>query len=131
MPKILKKLLGGVDMREPYQSELDYFMRNTHVGGMAAEDNRVVINPYSFLNMKEKEAVEINEAARVLMRTKYKPSFSLTDEQQTQFKNYSNNPQDVVETVAARLVSGDPSAGFPTVEQNDFVSVLRKVMGLQ
>lgn len=129
-PKILKILPGNVEMREPHKSELDYFINNPHVGGMATEDNRVIVNPYSFLNEKEKQSIEINEASRVLMRTKMRPNFNLTDDQSKRFGSYSQNKQDQVETVAARILSGDPSAGESTVEQDDFVSELKKMMGL-
>jgi hypothetical protein len=66
--------------RTPYQSELDYFKANPTVAGMATEDNRVIINPYSNLTKDEKNSVFQNEKARIIMRTdeKAKPKFLLT-----------------------------------------------------
>lgn len=55
--------------RTPYQSELDYFKANPTVAGMATEDNRVIINPYSNLTKDEKNSVFQNEKARIIMRT--------------------------------------------------------------
>lgn len=49
--------------RKPYQSELDFFKKNTHVAGMASEDNHVVANPYSKISPEEMQAVKLNEFA--------------------------------------------------------------------
>jgi hypothetical protein len=119
--------------RTPYQSELDYFKANPTVTGMAAEDNRVIINPYSNLTESEKNSVFQNESARIIMRTdeKAKPTFSLTDEQKkfldsNTYKDAS--PQDRAATIAARILTGDPSAGKPTKEQLEFVDKLKRMM---
>jgi hypothetical protein len=120
-------------MRKPEASELEYFKKNPTVAGMATEDNRVIINPYSTLSKKEKDAVALNEAARVQMRTTpdLKPDFSLTEEQ-VSFLN-SNTYKDAPEedrkaTIAARILSGDPSAGTPTEEQQQFVNRLKQTV---
>ena len=52
-------------VREPYASELDYFKKNPSVSGMATEDNKVILNPYSNLKPEEYKAVVINETARL------------------------------------------------------------------
>ncbi len=120
-------------LRTPYQSELDYFKANPTVTGMAAEDNRVIINPYSNLTEAEKNSVFQNESARIIMRTdeKAKPTFSLTDEQKkfldsNAYKDAS--PQDRAATIASRILTGDPSAGKPTKEQLEFVDKLKRMM---
>ena len=118
-------------MRDPVDTELEYFKNNPTVTGMATEDNKVILNPYSKLSSKEKEAVALNEAARVRMRTnpELTPNFELTPEQ-TKFLNsntYSKaSDTDRKATIAARILSGDPSAGTPTEEQNQFVDRLYK-----
>jgi hypothetical protein len=118
-------------MREPVDTELEYFKNNPTVAGMATEDNKVILNPYSKLSPKEKEAVALNEAARVKMRTnpELTPNFELTPEQ-TKFLNsntYSKaSDTDRKATIAARILSGDPSAGTPTKEQLKFVDTLKK-----
>ncbi len=120
----------GVQIREPFKSELEFFGINTNVAGMATEDGRVVLNPFSALSEIEKRSVVLNESARVIMRTQsVKPKFSLTKKQSEDFKIYGGI-QDQRETIAARILSGDPSAGQPTKEQMKFVEKLKKKMGL-
>lgn len=123
----------GVPTRKIYPSEDTYFKANPHVAGMAAEDNRVILNPYSKLSDGEKKAVLMNEAARVYMRTGKAPppSFALTPEQEKAFGGYSKNAADRKATIAARILSGDPSALKPTPEQLDYVKKLRTTMGVE
>lgn len=122
---------NGVEIRNKlFPGEEDYFRKNPGVAGMAAQDNRVIMNPYSKLSAAEKQAVQLNESARVHMRsgTLPPPEFQLTPEQDKAFSGYSNDPTDRRSTVAARILSGDPSALTPTAEQIDYVQRLRKAM---
>lgn len=125
MPKIAELI------RKPEDSELEYFKSNPNVTGMAAEDDKIILNPYSKLSKKEKDAVALNEYGRIVMRTnpQYAPSFMLSDEQ-TKFldsNTYKDAPkQDRLATIAARLLSGDPSAGTPTIDQLKFVNKLKE-----
>lgn len=124
----------GVGIRpDLYPGEDDYFKKNPHVAGMAAEDDRIIMNPYSKLTDPEKQAVMLNEAARVHMRggLMAAPRFSLTPEQEKAFAAYSQNPVDRASTVAARILSNDPSALAPTPEQLQYVQALRKFMGVK
>lgn len=124
MPKIADFL------RNPYESELEYFKTNPTVSGMATEDNKIILNPYSKLSKKEKDAVALNEYSRIVMRTnpQFAPNFVLSDEQ-IKFldsNTYKNAPeQDRMATIAARLLSNDPSAGTPTIDQLKFVNKLK------
>ena len=118
-------------VREPYASELDYFKKNPNVSGMATEDNKVILNPYSKLKPEEYKAVVINETARLKIKNdpSFTPTFSLTKQQEeflnsTTYKDVDENNRKA--TIAARLVSGDPSAGQPTKEQEEFVNRLRQ-----
>jgi hypothetical protein len=119
--------------RTPEDSELDYFKSNPTVSGMATEDNKVILNPYSKLSKAEKDAVALNEYSRIIMRTNpnFAPNFKLTDEQ-TKFlgsNTYKDAPeQDRMATIAARLLSGDPSAGTPTIDQLKFVNSLQEYL---
>jgi hypothetical protein len=119
--------------RNPEQGELDYFKSNPTVTGMAADDNKVILNPYSKLSKAEKDAVALNEYGRIIMRTNpnFAPNFKLTDEQ-TKFlgsNTYKDAPeQDRMATIAARLLSGDPSAGTPTIDQLKFVNSLQEFL---
>ena len=123
----------GIGHRELlYPGEDDYFRNNPHVAGMAAEDDKIIMNPYSKLSDVEKQAVMVNEAARVHMRRNYNPPrFDLTPDQITALGNYSKNIDDIRQTLAARILSGDPSAGKATPEQLEYVQGLRKFMGVK
>jgi hypothetical protein len=124
MPKIADFI------RNPEDSELEYFKANPTVSGMAADDDKIILNPYSKLSKKEQDAVALNEYGRIVMRTnpQFAPNFILSDEQ-TKFlgsNTYKDAPeQDRLATIAARLLSGDPSAGTPTIDQLKFVNKLK------
>ncbi len=123
----------GATERLPYLSELFYFKNNPQVGGMATEDNMITMNPYSQLNPKQMNAVRMNEAARVHMNQFGAPLFNLQQSQNdylntTDYRNATEAQRKA--TIAARMLSGDPSAGFGTAEQRQFVYDLKKRMGL-
>jgi hypothetical protein len=128
-----KRTIAGVGVREPFASEDAFFKKHPEVGGMATSDNKIILNPHSSLSDDEKEAVGTNEAARVHMRMskKFKPDFDLTEEQEGNLRGttYSKaSAQDRKSTIAARILSGDPSGGKPTLEQLDFVGRLKDKM---
>lgn len=125
-------LPGGVPQREPYPSEDAFFKKNTHISGLAADDDSVVLNPYSNLSPTERHCVALNEAARVVMRRdpELQPIFDLTPEQLSSFQSYGSL-NSVRATVAARILSGDPSALRPTADQIRFVKKLATAMGLK
>ena len=137
MPSIsagFPKGIYGVGLRDQlFPGEDEYFKANPHVAGMAADDNKVIINPYSKISEKEKESVMLNEAARVHMRNKLidAPNYDLTPEQTEKFGSYSQDFNDIRQTIAARILSGDPSAGQPTQAQQEYVSRLRQFMGVK
>ena len=118
-------------IRTPEKSELEYFKSNPTVSGMATEDDKIILNPYSNLSKKEQDAVALNEYGRIVMRTnpQFAPNFVLSDEQ-IKFldsNTYKNAPeQDRMATIAARLLSNDPSAGTPTIDQLKFVNKLQE-----
>ena len=124
----LPPAVGGL-LRQPYPSESDYFKTNPRVTGMASEDNRVVLNPHSSMTPNERRSVTMNETARLFMRQHGAPTFELTPEQQQRFGGYSQDPNDIRATIAARILSGDPSAGQPTPEQLEYVRQLSAMMG--
>ena len=124
----------GIGLRDPYESELQYFKANPYVGGMAAEDDKIILNPYSPLKQQEKEAVMRNEAARVHMRSGLmpRPNYDLTPEQTETFKSYgTGDVNDIRQTIAARIFSGDPSALNSTEAQKAYVDQLRQFMGIK
>lgn len=120
-------LLSDYPVRRPYLSELEYFKNNPHVAGMAAEDNSVILNPFSSLLPDEQKAVILNETARLYMRNnEMAPDFPVTQEQQGLLGNYGS-PTDIRSTIAARTLSGDPSIA-PTQAQKQFSDLLRMRM---
>lgn len=136
MDDLRKMIIGAmynVDERKPFESEAAYFQANPHVAGMAAEDDRIVMNPFSKLSPQELNSVRLNEAARIHMRRGQAPTFDLTPEQSSYLDTTTYkgaNDADRKGTIAARILSGDPSAGKPTVQQQDYVRALRRQMGL-
>jgi hypothetical protein len=110
----------GYKIRNPYESELDYFSKNKNVAGMASDDGMIVLNPHSSLNEKEMQAVSQNEAARLWMRKhNFRPNFDLTLEQRDFFKGtpYEHDLSSARETIIGRIISGDPSAKDATISQ--------------
>ena len=117
----------GYEIRTPFDSELDFFKKNLNVTGMAAEDGRITLNPFSDLDPAGQKIVAVNEAARLLMReNKIKPDFDVTDDQRTEFKGtpYENDENALKETILARAVSGDPSAGKLTPRQKEWAKLV-------
>lgn len=108
-------------IRDPFESELEFFKKNKHVGGMATEDGKVILNPFSSLSPAEKEAVALNESARLYLRRIGAPSFSLTDAQKSKFKEYGSE-DDIKSTIAARILSNDPSVSDATDQQIKYVN---------
>lgn len=123
----------GVKSRDLYEGEAKYFKANPEVAGMATEDGKVILNPYTGLTPKEYEAVAKNEGTRLAIRnSKNKPMFVLTDTQKkmlegTTYKNMDIEAQRA--TIAARLLSGDPSAGKATAEQLAYIKQIQEEMG--
>jgi len=134
-PMLYGRYGGPYADRQPYASERNYFSANPQVAGMATEDGKVVLNPFSGLSRGESDAVRTNELARLLMRDNpaYKPAFGALTPQQSQnllSTTYANAPEQTQqETIAARLFSGDPSGGVATPEQDQFVNALRAYFG--
>ena len=98
---------------------------------MAADDDRVILNPYSANTQQEQNLVALNESARGFMRRnpQLAPSFGVLPSQAAQFAGtaYGQNPQATRETLAARLLTGDPSGGQPTKAQSGYVNMLEKL----
>lgn len=106
----------GYPMRSPSESEMAFFERSG-IPGYAAEDMAVVLNPNSRLSPDERAAVAQNEASRLWMReNQFQPRFTPSPEQRASFVGtpYEKNPNAMLETLLARLLSGDPSAGVPS-----------------
>jgi len=122
------------ERKELYPGEDEFFKAHPEVGGMAAEDNKVIMNPYSPLNDDQKNAVRLNETSRLWMRNSNeseRPKMRLRRSQKKAFNTmqngdpYSQNPQDIKETIIARIISNDASAGKTTHKQRKYAERLK------
>ena len=113
-------ILGKL-IRDANPSEMDFFQTRPEVGGYAAEDGNVVLNPLSSLSPEEQQGVAQNEAVRLWLRgMPNKPTFNLSAEQEASpIGSYSKNPRDVMDTMMGRIATGDPSAGSVTPAQRN------------
>ena len=121
MPDYRHQLLrAAYPLRQPYPGEDKFFRSSPNVAGMAAADGAVTLNPYSGLNASQQDAVALNEASRLrMMDTGAIFDFPVSDSQRKFFQGtaYADQPQMMRHTIAARALSGDPSAGPYTPAQ--------------
>ena len=114
------EMLGYQKRDKLFPKEEELFKANPHGGGMAADDNRVLLNPYSKLKTREQQLVATLEATRLFMREhKITPTFELTNEQRAFFKGtpYEKDDLSAKQSILSRIFVGDPSAGTLTPEQ--------------
>ena len=117
--------------REPTFSERLFFLNNPKVGGYASFDtNSVVHNPFNNFTPQQREGIRINEGTRLFLNNhpSLQPTYDLTPYQQRVLGNYSDNPQDIRNTIAGRYFSGDRSIGIPSVEQVQQLNNLQRYM---
>lgn len=130
MVSVPPQSIYGYQIRKPFAGENKFFKSRPEVGGMAAEDGKIVLNPYSSLKDQEKMQVAKNEALRLWMRdNKTKIPFDITKEQSKAFSKteYAKNPQALKETIVSRILTGDPSA-MATTEQRSFANkIMEKI----
>lgn len=124
----------GIPTRPPGWSEREFF-RASGIPGYAADDGAVVMNPEPSIGVNM-DGVAMNEASRALMRRPgMAPSFGLTADQVAalgRLPHYATaSDEDRRATIAARLMTGDPSAGGPaSSEQEQYLRLLRLYLGL-
>ena len=117
----------GYEVRSPYQSEEEFFKRSPHVTGMAAEDGKIVLNPFSTLDDNARLSVARNEAARLFMREKgFQFDFTPDTHQRKAFAGteYDGNDHALNSTILARAIAGDPSSGKLNQRQQEWVDWL-------
>lgn len=98
---------------------------------MAAEDGKIVLNPYSANTPEQQKLVARNEASRLWMsQQKIKPEFEITPEQVSAFSGTdygkAENILHLKRTLVARWLTGDPSAPAPTAEQKKYTEWVAK-----
>ena len=116
-------------VRQPYPGEADYFAKNPRVAGMAAEDNAVTLNP-GLLNPAARQSVAANEMLRLFMRQHGLQAPMPTPEQRKGFVGtpYEQNLQALGDSIIARALSGDPSAGDLSEEQRKFAAWVQSLL---
>jgi hypothetical protein len=124
MPLLRQKLFPG---------EIKFFNENPDVAGMAADDDKVIFNPDSGLSQSELSALYKNETTRIFLRQGrfHMPEFDLTEKQKAFLGggSYADaSASNRKATIAARILSGDPSAGVPTPEQRTYVEELKEAI---
>ena len=115
---------------KPDKGTLDYFKKNPAVAGMAIGaglngydgERRVVVNPYSKLTPEGRKSLVENERIRHFMdETKPKLEFKPTSKQLEAFSGTEygkpENIDKLRQTIVARILTGDSSAGDVTPEQ--------------
>lgn len=117
----------GFYVRPPYVSENSWFAEHPEIAGYASEDECIVLNPKTKLSADQIECVCLNEAYRLLMyRWSIVPNISVTGTQRELFSgtSYFDDEDALKQTIIARIVSNDPSAGKITDEQRGYAACL-------
>jgi len=123
----LDALVDRYGVRKPYKSEINFFVDRPEVAGMASEDNKIVLNPYSKNSPEQQRYVAQNEALRLFMtQNNFVPNFSLTKEQKNFFKNteYAQDEDAAKQSIIARYLTNDPSMQNITQDQSSYAKKL-------
>jgi hypothetical protein len=110
----------GYDVRDPSESEIEWFAIHPETPAMATEDGRIIVNPHIDLTQEQRRGLLMNEASRLYMKeNNIVPEFDITPEQQKSFAGgpYENNPSAMKQTIIGRILSNDRSAGNITPHQ--------------
>ena len=121
------KLFGFKIRTKLFPGEDKFFSDRKEVAGMAAEDDTIILNPYSSLSKQQLGSVAQNEALRLKMRKEdFTPSIDITDKQKAFFKGteYEKKPKEMRQTIFARIYSGDPSAMATPEQKQSFKEYL-------
>lgn len=123
--------IHGYEVRKPFPGEDTFFKTRREVAGMAAEDGKIVLNPYSPNTPEQQKAVAKNEAIRLWMeQKKVEPKFNVTPEQAKAFAGTEyGKPENVLHlkrTLIARWLTGDKSAPPPTDMQKQWADWVSK-----
>jgi len=98
-----------------FSGEDSFYKKNPNVKGMYVEEtDDITINPYTYPPLKpvERKGLIRLEAFRGAMsRDKIVPGFELTKEQTDWLKEAEYPEKAWKETIASRIVAGDPTAG--------------------
>lgn len=126
----MPEYIFGYEVRKPFPGEDSFFKQRKEVAGMAAEDGKIVLNPYSANTPEQQKIVAQNEAMRLWMdQNKIEPKFNVTPDQKKLFLNTEygkpENELHLKRSILARIATGDPSAGIPTDMQKKWAEWLK------
>ncbi len=127
---ILRNARIKITLRRPFPDELQWFQTVPHIAGYAADDNQVVLNPYSSLTQSQRACVLRNELLRVFMRTlAITPDIELLPSQIDAFRKtvYATDEDALRQTIIARIASGDASGGQASDHQVAFAHALSEL----
>lgn len=127
----MPEFIHGFEIRKPFAGEDSFFKSRKDVAGMAAEDGKIVLNPYSQNTTEQQKAVARNEAARLWMRQQnIDPKFNVTNEQAKAFAGTDygkpENSLHLKHTLIARWLTGDKSAPPQTEMQKKWTDWIAK-----
>jgi len=124
----------GYEIRNPGVTERLWFSKNKNTAGMATEDGKIILNPYSKLKEEQMQSVVKNEAGRLLLREKnIVPEFELTPDQKQSFVGtpYGLDEMALKHSILGRIISDDSSAGDVTQEQKEWGDWLNKELEIR
>lgn len=123
----------GYAVRPPFPGEEAMFRRRPEVAGMAGEDGWITVNPHSPPGVN-RQAVVKNEAIRLFQRDNgLSYNFPLTESQRNFLAKteYGADPSAARETIVARILTGDPSAGDVTPDQRAAAAMTQAFIDMQ
>ena len=130
-PSFLDKLVSTYGIRQPFEQELQFFQGRPEVAGMATDDGKITLNPFSKNSPQEQQFVAQNEALRLFMnQNNVAPDFNLTKEQKSMFagSEYEADENAAKQSIVARFLTGDPSAKDVTKEQKAFANKIKRMI---
>lgn len=124
---------SGMTYREraPTPKERAWFAKNRNVWAYASPDMAVVFNPHVSMSKRVRRSLYVNECVRLFLRQQgITPRIVVTAGQLRRFRGtvYERNIPALKQTLVARLVAKDPSAGRTTQWQRGYAECLSQVL---
>lgn len=117
--------------RRSTRHEADWFARASDIPSYASSDGYIVFNPHLKLTKRVRRSLYLNEYTRLLFRKlALTPDITLRESQVRRFQHtpYAKNKKALRETIIARLVANDPSAGNATEFQRGYARCMQQLL---
>ncbi len=127
--------MTDIQVREPTDSEIEFFRKSSHIPAYAAPDDAIVFNPFVNLTAQQRKGMILNEGARIYMRqNKIDPEFDISPAQKLapwaqEYYSKGGGDKDVKASIVGRLLSGDASVGEASPEQIDWARTFGQKFG--